>query len=275
MITLGATPKAFKGHTGIIQENAIRSWLTNHFDDGQKLEIILFGKEEGTEEMCKKYGLIHCPDIGVNAFGTPLLDSIIDKLQKLATNEIVCYISADTMLFFDKFNFKTKGVFFISGVRYDIEIDKLIDFEKTVNIDVFNPKKHGLTACEYWMFPKGLKYFPPFAVGRGGMDNWFVWYIKKLKVPFISCSPKNILAIHQNHDYSHIRGNKKDWKGIEAEENLKISGWFHFKDLRDADYILEDGKLRKPPITLYRIFIDNPLGRLLIGIKRWAMWHLK
>jgi len=55
MLTLFTTAKPFRGHSGIIQCNALKSWTLLHPD----IEIILFGDDEGTAEVCAEYGLRH------------------------------------------------------------------------------------------------------------------------------------------------------------------------------------------------------------------------
>ena len=41
MITIFSTPKPFRGHIGVIQRNALKSWTLLHPD----VEMILFGDE--------------------------------------------------------------------------------------------------------------------------------------------------------------------------------------------------------------------------------------
>ena len=65
MITLFTCPKPFRGHIGIIQRNAIKSWTLLK----PKPEIILIGDEEGILEVCKELDLIHIPTIEKNEFG--------------------------------------------------------------------------------------------------------------------------------------------------------------------------------------------------------------
>ena len=43
MLTFFTTGKPFRGHSGIIQRNALRSWLLLDPD----VEVILFGDDEG------------------------------------------------------------------------------------------------------------------------------------------------------------------------------------------------------------------------------------
>jgi FkbM family methyltransferase len=47
MLTLFTTAKPFRGHSGIIHRNALKSWTLLHPD----IEIILFGDDEGAAEV--------------------------------------------------------------------------------------------------------------------------------------------------------------------------------------------------------------------------------
>lgn len=58
MITFFSTPKPFRGHIGVIQRNAIRSWKLAHPD----AEVILFGDEEGASETARDLGARHEPE---------------------------------------------------------------------------------------------------------------------------------------------------------------------------------------------------------------------
>jgi len=75
MLTLFATPKAFRAHTGIIQRNAITSWTRLN----PRPEIILFGDDEGTSAIARELGLRHVPEIAHNHTGAPMLDDLFAK----------------------------------------------------------------------------------------------------------------------------------------------------------------------------------------------------
>jgi hypothetical protein len=93
---------------------------------------------------------------------------------------------------------------------------------------------------DYFVFSKGLvPNFPPFAIGRSWWDNWFLWKARNLKVPLIDASDV-VLAVHQNHDYSH---HPEGWRGvIQGEEskrnrNLARRGYC---TIEDASYKLTE-----------------------------------
>lgn len=267
MITICATPKPFNGHIGIIQENAIRSWLAN-----PGIEVMLLGDEKGTKEIAEKYKCLYEPNIFTNSNGTPLLDSIFEVIQEKAPSDIICYTSADVMMFFNNFKIDINGPFLGMGYRHDCRVDKLLEFKSK---DEFGElKKHGASACDYWIFPKGMyPKFPPFTVGRGAQEGWMIWHAQKHKVPVIDMS-NHIIAIHQDHDYSHLTANMNGWwVSPEYKENVELAGGiWHIRTLKDLDYYLINGEVKKIPITPYKIIFNNPIGQWLLGLKRWIRY---
>jgi hypothetical protein len=98
-------------------------------------------------------------------------------------------------------------------------------------------------AMDYFVFPKDsdLTVIPPFAVGRPGWDNWFVFRARNHRVPVIDAT-KAILVLHQRHDYKHVPFRSGDaWQGPEAQRNWELVGDFN-KDfnLMDATYVMTE-----------------------------------
>jgi len=269
MITICATPKPFEGHIGMIQENAIKSWLAN-----DNAEVILCGDEKGVEEMARKHKVRHIPNIEKNELGTPLLDDIFYKIQREAKGELICYVSADVMLFLNDFDFKWKGNFFGAGYRYNANVDKPLVFD--INFEVNQCKKYNSSAMDYWIFPKGMfQKFPAFTVGRGAQEGWIMWYCKKNKIPTFDFTGY-IVAIHQNHDYRHITPYSKGWdKTLEFERNIKLAGgFFYLRTLRDVDFILGENGVETPKLSWYKLFFSNPFGQFLLGLRRLIRYYL-
>src|ERR1700683_3208554 len=61
-LTIFATPKKFDGHIGLIQRNAIASWIRMN----PAPEVILFGTDPGTAEVAGEFGLRHVPSVKCN-----------------------------------------------------------------------------------------------------------------------------------------------------------------------------------------------------------------
>src|ERR1700741_1713280 len=97
MLTIFTHTKAFKGHVGLIQRNAISQWTRLR----PKPEILLFGDREGTPEIARELGLRHIPQVKRNEYGTALLSDLFEKAHTLASNNILCYVNADMILLGD------------------------------------------------------------------------------------------------------------------------------------------------------------------------------
>jgi len=64
VLTIFSAPKAFLGHIGTIQENAIRSWLSLR----PKPRIILFCNESGTAHVLRGLDVELVSEVETNAF---------------------------------------------------------------------------------------------------------------------------------------------------------------------------------------------------------------
>ncbi len=253
MLTIFAVPKAFQGHTGIIQLNAIRSW--SRLAEG--CEIILCGDDPGTEEAAAEVGAKYIPDIARNEYGTPLLDSIFARAAEEASNELLCYVNADIILLRDfveaigRIPFET---FLMVGRRWNVDITEPLsytqpDWEKRLRAHVAG---HGELfsqfGIDYFAFPRksGMAELPPFAVGRPGWDNWFIYNARMRAFPVIDAT-RAVTVIHQNHGYAHVPKQKgAGWEGPEADANREIiGGWERFFNIDDATHIMTQGGLRR------------------------------
>jgi hypothetical protein len=272
---LFSIPKAFSGHIQVIQMNALQSWdrLSPH------CEIILFGDEEGIAEAASRCKVRHVPEVLRSQYGTPLLNDLFEKAQDIATHNIMCYVNADIILMSD-FIRAVKRVsqwekpFLLVGRRWDTDFEKLLDFEQSnweERLRVYVNQRGKLrppASIDYFVFPKGLyKDMPAIAIGRAFFDNWLLWKAHSLGAWLVDAS-EVIMAVHQNHDYSHHPGG---WKGVyegpEAKHNIKLAGgWRHGFTISETTYRLTPTRLRRKLLNL------NP------GLRRhWevAIWWLR
>jgi hypothetical protein len=254
MLTIFSLPKPFKGHIGIIQRNAIQSWL--HLQP--KPEIILLGNDEGTAEVAAEFGLKHIPEIEKNEFGTPLVNSIFQAAQKNSSTRFLCYINADIILLSD---FSTafesakkqfpEGMFLLTGMRWNVNLNDPIDFDKPGQENAL--KKYVRSAGEishvgldYFIFPEGsYQNVKPFAIGRCFLDAWFVYKGKIDGLIIIDCSLA-VMALHQNHNSIVGASPKKKVyalykENIEIRRNHELCGMYprSFSFL-DAEFLLTD-----------------------------------
>ena len=250
MLTIFAQPKAFKGHFGVIQRNAISQWARL----SPKPEIILLGGEEGTAEIAEEFGVRYVREVHCNEFGTPMLDHLFEQARSHASNDILCYVNADILLLGD-FMGAVKRVsawrnrFLMVGRRTNLDLDVPAIYELPYN----EPRLRALVqnkgrlaaanAIDYFVFPRGLfASFPPFAIGRPWWDNWFLWQARASKAALVDAS-EVILAVHQNHDYSHLpKGQPNVMECEEATRNKNIAG-NSFRTIEDATYKLSANRI--------------------------------
>ncbi len=252
MITFFSTPKPFRGHIGIIQRNAIHSWMLTHPD----AEVILFGNEEGAAEAAREFGARHEPDINRNSHGTPLLSSLFGRADALARHNRLCFLNADILLTDDFAAADAKLArlhdrSLLVGRRCDVDITEPLDF---LNPDWCSQARALARArgkhrpsqwIDYFVFPRGLLHgqMPPFAVGRPGYDNWLLWKVRSMGVPVVDASDV-VLAIHQNHDHSHHPGGRKGlWQDVEAQQNYALMDG-HFASIDNSTHRLTARGLR-------------------------------
>ena len=276
MLTIFSIPKPFKGYSNIIQRNAIKSWMKQK----SGCEIILFGDDEGVAQTAHELNLKHIPFIEKNKFGTPLLSSAFTVAQELAKNDLLMYVNSDIIFTQDLVGVVRrigKPLFLLCGRRWDLDVIKEIDFEEYKWDNELDKKvkdygkPHSLSGLDYFIFPRNLINMPLFAVGRPGWDSWLIYDMRSKKIPVINATGA-IIAIHQNHDFSHSRfGEKNRVGGPEWLKNIEIAGGLtKMLTLRDADWVLDKKGLRRPklPGRFFSLLSRYYWYRLILALKR-------
>jgi hypothetical protein len=278
VLTIFSTPKPFDdGHIGIIQRNALMSWKRLH----PEVEVILFGDESGTAEVCKELGLRHEPDVERTGERTKLVRSIFEPAQRLARHEILCYSNCDIILGKDFAEAIRRvsnwtGRFLMVGRRWDSDIAASIDFsdplwEEKIREYVLREGIQRLYYnIDYFAFSKGIYAdIPPLAIGRVWWDHWLIWKASEQKADVVDASDV-VLAMHQNHDYSyHPQGVTGVWHGEGAQQNFKAAGGFrHLKTLEDATHRLTPQSIK--PRRFYRLTPARRAVRRVVKIVRDA-----
>src|SRR5215510_15033091 len=251
MLTIFATPKPFRGHIAVIQRNAIRSWTLLR----PACEIILMGNDEGTAEIAAEFGLRYVPDVARNTFGTPLVSDLFKQAQQLSVNNLFCYVNSDIILMSDFMQaiqrvVDQKSRFLLVGHRWNLDVTDVLEFKPEWEKKLSSQVKIFATlapanAMDFFVFPRDLLgEIPPFAIGRPLWDNWMLYRARALSVPLIDAT-QVVMAIHQNHDYSH-HPHGSLWKGDELLANTKLAGGAeHAFSLFDATHVLTPQKLRR------------------------------
>ncbi len=251
MLSIFTCPKEFKNHLGLIQTNAINSWLEII---KPQPEVILLGFDYGVENFAQINNLKYYKDLD-NCNSKPLISSIFKQGQLLSNNNICCYINSDILLLDNEImnvintvkDINEQGNFLIIGERTSINLFKQINYDYPECIEMVQKQvkeegvSNGIWAIDYFIFPKGMykdKDIPDFVIGSPAFDNWLVWYAKENKIPIINAS-KCIKAIHQNHDHVSKGGFINSFIGEEAKHNQSLA--VNKKcSIADADYVINN-----------------------------------
>jgi hypothetical protein len=255
MLTIFSTPKPFKGHSNVIQRNALKSWTLLHPD----VEVILFGDEEGVAETCRDLGIRHEPLVRRNEHGTKYLNYIFDRANKISRHKILCYANCDIMLTSDfrlalEVTWQAYSNFLMIGRRWDTNITEPWDFnqahwdQKLRSLALLKGRRNGPSWVDYFCFSRDVYYgkMPPFLIGRDGWDPWLIWFAHKSDVPLVDVT-RAVVAVHQNHDYAYLKqGAAAVHKEEETRYNLNLEnepGWDCYA-VNAATKRLVRGKLR-------------------------------
>lgn len=252
MLTLFATPKPFRGHIGIIQRNALKSWTLLAPD----VEVILFGNDEGAADAACELGLRHESHVERNEHGAKLLPYIFSRAQQIARHRILCYANCDIVLTSELAD-AVQAVaaahqrFLLVGRRWDLDVTAPLDFSAAHwQRDLLaRARRHGRLRPPNWIdffaFPRGLfTDLLPLVIGRVGWDNYLLRQVRRWNVPLVDASAV-VTPVHQNHDYAyHPQGEHGVWHDALAQRNIALAG-----GLRNL-YTIEDATHRLTPAGL-------------------------
>ena len=251
MLTFLSSPKPFLGNADIIQRNSIRSWKAVHPD----IEVLIYGEGEGVVEACREMGVCHVPDVPCSPSGVPYFNGIVEHARINAKYDLQCYLNCDILL--------TKGILeavkAVSFQRY-LLVGQRIDLMQGVEINITtgawqdtlnNLVKQGKAVLhtpagmDYFMFTRGMwDSLAPLVVGRGGYDNALLLYCFRNNIPVINATLA-IMAIHQFHDYAHVKGGEETvMMGEDAQNNLRLHNNYRRRpNSAYAPWLLKDGKV--------------------------------
>jgi len=260
LLTIFSAPKAFKGHVGIIQENAIRSWLSLR----PKPRVILFCNEAGTAEVLRALDVELVSEVEANSYGTPLVSGMFKQADTLATSDVLAFLSADIILTHRimeaaRIAMEWSHNFLVVAQRHDVDVRSLLEFdeqweERWAVGAVARGKLHSPGAIDLFMYRRGqYEQMPPFAIGRTAYDNWLLWKTVASDIPLIDAT-EFVTLIHQNHDYAHAP--KVDvWNGDEARENRRwVKHWSNYYTIAHATWTLSaEGKIEPAVGWKYRL----------------------
>ena len=242
LLTLFTIPKPFSDpsdHTTIIQTNAIRSWARL----GPQVQVVLVGDEPGIDIAAESLGVQHSDQLQYNERGTPLVNSAFESVRSMSDTPLLAYCNSDVILTDDFLTTMQRLVelkhgqpFVAFGRRIDLKVETEIDFEAASSMSdlVARAKSEGQICSqickEYFVFPRCVyQSIPAFAIGRGNWDNWMIHSAKQDGTPVINVS-QSVTAIHQMHNYMHVKTTRKSVyvSGAEAKENERLAGGRHW-----------------------------------------------
>jgi hypothetical protein len=230
MITILSTPKPFEGHVGLIQRNAIESWVRL----SPQPQVILFGDAVGTRAVAAEFGLEHVPTVETNDLGTPYLRGLIETGEQRARHDLLCYVNGDIIL--------TEGLeravqyvpalgasFLLISARTNLDLDVPIVFDgdwrgRLRSTCEMRGTAGDHTSIDFFLFPRGFyRDIPPLVIGRAWFDQWMIKAAAQRGL-VVDATPLRPI-VHQNHGYAHVTGGRTTvYQGVEAERNLAIYG---------------------------------------------------
>ncbi|HEX7432744.1 MAG TPA: hypothetical protein VF326_03745 [Anaerolineaceae bacterium] len=288
-LTIFTAPKPFTNpHINLIQRNAIQSWRAL----GADVQVVLIGREAGMAELAQELNLPHLTQCASNEKGTPLINSIFSLAREASQSPVLAYVNADVMLLPDFLEAAHQSMaqarqFLVVGQRWDLAVQEPLAFgpewDKVLEQRVAqNGRLHQPAGSDYFLFPRScFTELPPFAVGRAGWDNWMIYYARRQGWWVIDAT-QSIIAIHQDHDYSHLPGGKPHYHLPESNQNTALAGGRRaIFSLLDANRQLKKSHVVSPTLTLKKvlreveIFPLISLKSLALGQVSFTIFHPK
>jgi len=218
MISVGTAPKRFEGNLDRIQRNAIASW--KEFSD----DIILFVSSPPPEIE----GIRFLPVKTSRLSDAPRVDEVFHLLNEIGRHETMMFINTDIIIV-EGVEKAVKAVqektdnFLVVGQRWDCDWNEPLRGNWKERVKAAPKTLHAPTGIDYFFFPRDFwGKIPAFIIGRTAWDNWLLaWALRQGK--FVVDATQCILAVHQNHDWSHLKGGRDEaWMGPEAVHNRSL-----------------------------------------------------
>jgi hypothetical protein len=279
-LTVFTAPKPFTNpHINIIQRNAVQAWT--RLED---VDVVLIGDEDGIPETAKEFGARNVPEVGRDEAGIPLVNAVMQIGHEYSDSPMLCYANADMLLMSDLVRAARQVSqqardFLVVGQRWDLDQTTPLDFsgdwESRLRLDVAERGKfYSPWGIDYFIFPRHLYTdVPDFTIGRPAWDNWMVYHARKSFGMAIDAS-RDVLVVHQTHDYSHLPGNRPPYGSEVAKSNTaKAGGRKRAYNILDTNRELAQGRIRRPQVRLVRLL--RRLERLFISDeqKGWG-WEI-
>jgi hypothetical protein len=279
-LTIFTAPKPFTNpHIQIIQRNAIQSW--KRLAD---VDVILIGDEPGIPEAAKELDVRNVPQVRRNEKGVPLVDAVMEIGHSYSDSPVLCYVNGDMILTSDlvqaarQVSEQTKDYLLVCR-RWDLDLTEPFDFsgdwESRLRLEVAQRGRlHSPWGIDIFLFPHHLyNDVPNFTIGRAAWDNWMVYHARTNFKMAIDAT-RDILIVHQTHDYSHMPNSRDPYNSDTAQQNAIIAGGRKKAyNILDTNRELVHGRIRRPQVRVVRII--RRLERLLINDEQKGLgWEL-
>lgn len=248
MLTIFSIPKPFAGRAAEIQCAALKSWAGL----GTGSQVILVGEVPVAGSSGAAFERVEA--LQPEGASAPRLDDAFARVDTVARQPIRCFLNADTALLPDLLPAAARAAalaprFLLVGQTRDLDpgIVSGCSPEALRRLALEQGVLRGPAAIDWFVFPAGLfDPMPPFLVGRACFDNWMIWKARQVG-PVIDATAA-VVAIHQQHDYTHLTGGKAEaYYGPEAAHNLRLAGGKrHLYTLNDASHLMRaDGTIQR------------------------------
>ena len=293
MLTLFTSPRSFaEPPFGLIQRNAIRSWLALN----PPPQILVFGNDEGVAELASEFSLLHVQEVECDERGAPMRSAMCELARHLARHELLCSINADIILL-DGFgqaverlregssDSRLQNGFVAAGRRCNLDLEAEIDFADPgwrVRLGERARREGELfiaSAMDYFIYPKRVSPSArlSFPGAAPGWDPWFLYQFQRRGLPIIDLTPV-VSVVHQNHETSaELAAKRCRWaRDAAAMARLRQAGGFSsMATLREADWVLTTAGLEKPRWpgrALSRLSKHRAWRQALGGKRELQMW---
>jgi hypothetical protein len=274
VISFFTVPKPFVGQIGIIQFNALYSWLGSV----PNAEVLLFGDEHGIREAAREVGARHEPMLLRTERGSPRVDHLFARGEALAMHSRLCFVNADIVLppVLDRVLEAVDrrfGSSILVGQCRNMDVEEHLVWNADFEAKAAASPLRGPGGIDYLVFPRGaFPEIPPFALGRAHFDNWLLWAGRKRGLPVVDLTAA-VTAVHQTHDYAHIEGGRAEaYEGPEAQLNLALAGGrIHLFNIDDATHRMTPHGFRRNSLAPLRTFPATRWLALEVGRAKRAL----
>jgi hypothetical protein len=246
MLTLFTSARPFRGHTAVIQRNALRSWTLLH----PAVQIILFGDAEGSQEVAWELGIHYEENPQVTASGSVRLDYMFTNAHRCARYSTLCYVPCDTVLLPDFCDALTRvealhREFLMVGRSCDLHVNMPLSFgdsgwhsslrrqTQMAGRQIFPDR------AAYVAFSRGacLADIPPLPIDSPYGTEWLLWKALSDQVPVVDAS-EMALAVQQHGDPDDSFCSGSETAQSVAESLALCGGDKHLRTVANAPYLL-------------------------------------